>query len=49
MLGLGLGIDYSLFIVSRFREELGQRDSVARWPGRSPPRAGRSSSPARPS
>ena len=29
MLGLGLGIDYSLFIVSRFREELGQGDSVA--------------------
>ena len=26
MLGLGLGIDYSLFVVSRFREELGRGD-----------------------
>lgn len=26
MLGLGLAIDYSLFITSRFREELGRRD-----------------------
>jgi putative drug exporter of the RND superfamily len=25
MLGLGLGIDYSLFVVSRFRDELGER------------------------
>jgi len=28
MLGLGLGIDYSLFVVSRFREELGISKSV---------------------
>ena len=27
-LGLGLGIDYALLIVSRFREELAQKDSV---------------------
>src|SRR5215212_5193079 len=26
MLGLGLGIDYSLFVVSRFRDELAERD-----------------------
>ena len=30
MLGLGLGIDYSLFIVSRFREELRRGQSVER-------------------
>ena len=29
-LGLGLGIDYSLFVVSRFREELGPRAVYAR-------------------
>jgi len=29
LLGLGLGIDYSLFMVSRFREELGHGKSVA--------------------
>jgi RND superfamily putative drug exporter len=30
MLGLGLGIDYSLFVVSRFREELGRGQPVER-------------------
>lgn len=30
MLGLGLGIDYSLFVVSRFREELSRGQPVAR-------------------
>src|SRR5262249_32890587 len=29
MLGLGLGIDYSLFLTSRFREELGRQADVA--------------------
>ena len=47
MLGLGLGIDYSLFMVARFREEIrraagGARRSPSRW-RRS---ARRSSSPA---
>jgi putative drug exporter of the RND superfamily len=41
MLGLGLGIDYSLFIVSRFREQLGQGDSVAQAVGTSVATAGR--------
>ena len=41
-LGLGLGIDYSLFVVSRFREELGHglstHDAVV---ARSAPQGGR--------
>ena len=41
MLGLGLGIDYSLFIVSRFREELARGDSVERAVGWSVATAGR--------
>jgi RND superfamily putative drug exporter len=42
MLGLGLGIDYSLFIVSRFREELAHGRSVADAVGWSVATAGRS-------
>jgi RND superfamily putative drug exporter len=41
MLGLGLGIDYSLFIVSRFREELASGRSVANSVGWSVAMAGR--------
>ena len=41
MLGLGLGIDYSLFIVSRFREELARGESVERAIGWSLATAGR--------
>ena len=41
MLGLGLGIDYSLFIVSRFREELSRGESVDRAVGWSVATAGR--------
>ena len=47
-MGLGLAIDYSLFVVSRFREELRTGSSRARpWSARSTPPAARSSS-ARP-
>ena len=47
MIGLAVGIDYSLFIVSRYREEREDgRDARRRaWPTRSPPRARPSSSP----
>ena len=41
MLGLGLGIDYSLFVVSRFREELGAGQSVEESVGRAVATAGR--------
>ena len=34
ILGLGLGIDYGLFMVSRFREELHRQDTLARESGR---------------
>jgi trehalose monomycolate/heme transporter len=40
ILGLGLGIDYGLFMVSRFREELHRQDTlVGKSGGVSPPRA----------
>ena len=38
MIGLGVGIDYALFLVTRHREYLGPRDDrrgvgrAARWP-----------------
>jgi RND superfamily putative drug exporter len=41
MLGLGLGIDYSLFIVSRFREELARGESIERGVSWSVATAGR--------
>src|SRR5205823_905286 len=41
MLGLGLGIDYSLFLVSRFREELAAGRSVEQAVGWSVALAGR--------
>ena len=46
MLGLGLGIDYGLLVVSRFREERGQGHDVAESVpgGRWPPQAARSCS-----
>ena len=43
LLGLGLGVDYSLLMTSRFREELATRDAAAR--PRSPTPSG---SPSRP-
>jgi trehalose monomycolate/heme transporter len=41
ILGLGLGIDYGLFLVTRFREELHQRDSVEDAVARTVATAGR--------
>ena len=47
MIGLGVGIDYSLFIVTRFRQLLHEGLSSPTPPPRpAPPRAGRRSSPA---
>ena len=45
-LGLGLAIDYSLFVLARYREELAQRAEhrPTPWPAPFPPRAGRSPS-----
>jgi putative drug exporter of the RND superfamily len=40
-LGLGLGIDYALFMVSRFREQLGKGDSVPEAVARTVATAGR--------
>ena len=45
-LGLGLSIDYSLFVVSRYREEIaGTAPASRRCAACSPPRDGPSSSP----
>jgi RND superfamily putative drug exporter len=41
IMGLGLGIDYGLFMVSRFREELHRQDSVADAVARTVATAGR--------
>jgi uncharacterized membrane protein YdfJ with MMPL/SSD domain len=41
ILGLGLGIDYGLFIVTRFREELRRQESVERAVARTVATAGR--------
>ena len=49
MLGLAVGIDYALFILSRHRQNLAEGTSRARpRPWRSRPRVARSCSPARP-
>ena len=44
MIGLGVAIDYSLFVVSRFREEIRTGRCRRRSPARWPPPAARSSS-----
>ena len=50
MIGLGVGIDYALFIVTRFRENYSSSArSSGRWSRRWTPRGGRSCSPAPPS
>ena len=46
MIGLGVGIDYALFVVTRFRQGLAEgRTRARRWGCRWPRRAGPSSSP----
>ena len=50
LLGLGMGIDYALFIVTRFREELASgADRTRRWSARWPRPGAPSWSPASPS
>ena len=51
IIGLGLAIDYGLFMVSRFREEIRRQPDGrdARWPARWRPPAARSRSPGSPS
>lgn len=47
MIGLGVGIDYSLLIVTRYRENVANGMSIEKPPAApSPPRAKRSCSPA---
>jgi RND superfamily putative drug exporter len=48
ILGLGVGIDYGLFMVTRFREELHRSRQSSSWRARWP-RAGPSRSPVSPS
>jgi putative drug exporter of the RND superfamily len=49
MIGLGVGIDYALFIVTRYQQHLGAGEPVARrWPHPSTAPDGRSSSPGSP-
>ena len=47
IIGLGLAIDYGLFMVSRFREEIRRQADASRtpWPARWRPPAGRWRSP----
>ena len=49
MIGLGVGIDYALFIVTRYRQGLGEgRGPATPWSGPCPPPAGPCSSPGAP-
>ena len=50
MIGIGVGIDYALFIVTRYREALHDGANRSRpWSTRSIPAAGPCSSPVAPS